>query len=359
MNRLQRICAQLAPAGANAQLTSAGTSGYKKPLNVLVTGGAGNIAYSLLFMIANGDMCPGQPINLRILDIPGMENNLEGVAMEINDCAYPLVQSMVTTTDYEVAFKNLDVAFLVGAKPRGPGMVRADLLKANAKIFEGQGQALDKYASKDVKVVVVGNPANTNALILMTYAPSIPRENITAMTRLDQNRAAGSLATKMGVNVSNISGTTIWGNHSATQYPDVNHAKIAGKPYPLQSAPLRDVVGDDAWLNGDFITKVQKRGAAIIKARGKSSAASAAKSSVDHMREWLCGTPAGHVSSMGVISDGNPYGVPAGIMYSFPCVCTNGTWAIVGGLPIDSFSQAKMDATAQELLGEKKMALGQ
>mmetsp|Transcript_48697 Transcript_48697/g.95475 ORF Transcript_48697/g.95475 Transcript_48697/m.95475 type:complete len:361 (+) Transcript_48697:29-1111(+) len=356
--RINRILNQLQPSAECKQVSANATASYKKPLNVTITGACGNIAYSLIFQLCNGAMLGDeQPFHLKLLDLPGMENALKGTIMEINDGAFPLLASVSGTTDYAVAFKDCDVAMLVGAKPRGKGMERKDLLMANGKIFEGQGKALDQYASKDCKIIVVGNPANTNALIAMKNAPSIPKKNFTAMTRLDQSRAESALATRLSVPVSNLSGVTIWGNHSATQYPDVNHATVADFPTPRQTSSVRAAVKDDAWVNGEFLKNVQQRGKAIINARGKSSAASAAKAAVDHIRDWLLGTPPGKISSMGVISDGNPYGVPDDLIFSFPCVCKDGEWQIVGGLSLDDFSTQKIAATAKELQEEKAAAL--
>lgn len=362
MNRVQTLLGHLSETRVDFFAASNSTSGtdfcYRKPLNVVVTGAAGNIAYSIIFMICKGEMLGyDQKINLRLLDIPRAEQAMVGVRMEIVDCAFPLVNSVITTTDYRTAFENCDVALLIGARPRGPGMVRADLLKANANIFKGQGQALDKWASRDVKVCVVGNPANTNALIAMKNAPSLPKKNFTAMTRLDQNRAYGQISERLGVPLDNMSGIAIYGNHSKTQYPNIRHAVVKDYPTPGAITPVRQAVNDDAYLEGDFLTTVQDRGAAIIQARKSSSAASAAKAAVDHVREWMCGTPAGTVSSMAVISDGNPYGIPDDIIYSFPCVCENGEWKIVGGLSVDSYSRKLMDDTAKELLEEKAAAL--
>jgi len=355
--RVNRILNQLKPVEQKAQICTNATSSYKRPLVVVVTGACGNIAYSLLFQLANGAMLGEQKMHLRLLDLPGMENALKGVVMEVNDGAFPMLASVTSTTSYAEAFQDCDVALLVGAKPRGKGMERGDLLAANGKIFAGQGAALDKYASKDCKVLVVGNPANTNALIAMKNAPSLNPRNFTAMTRLDQNRAESALATRLNVPVSSLTGVTIWGNHSATQYPDVNHASVQNYPYARSTPSVREAVNDDAWVNGQFLTEVQKRGAAIIKARGKSSAASAAKAAVDHIHDWLLGTPEGQISTMAVISNGNPYGIPDDLIYSFPCVCKDGEWQIVGGLAIDSFSREKMNATAKELQEEKAAAL--
>ena len=271
--------------------------------------------------------------------------------MELNDGAYNLLHSIVACTDPMVGFKDIDVAVLVGAKPRGPGMERGDLLSANAKIFKAQGEALDKVAKKTVKVCVVGNPANTNALIASHYAPSIPKKNFTALTRLDQNRAESIIAERQKVPVETVRNIFIWGNHSATQYPDTFNAMIGDKP-------LRSVVNDDKYLEGDFLSKVQKRGAEIISVMGKSSAASAANAACDHVHDWWFGTKPGCHVSMAVISDGNKYGVPEGVMYSFPCQVVNGEWKIVEGISINAFSRDKMTKTGIELLEERKMALG-
>jgi len=356
MNRVNAIMKQFSAEGHQVVVMNK-TSSVKKPLKVVVTGAAGNIAYAAIFMIASGQLLGDeQPIHLCLLDIPPAKGKMQGVVMEVNDCAYPLVASLTATTDYAEAFSGCDVAMLIGARPRGKGMVRADLLAANGKIFKGQGAALEKYASRDVKVLVVGNPANTNALIAMKNAPSIPRKNFTAMTRLDQSRAYSQIAAKCGVPISKITNLAIYGNHSKTQYPDVSHAVINDHPYPGQSTPVQTAVNDDEWLQTTFLTTNQQRGAAIIKARGASSAASAAKAAVDHMREWMLGTPAGTVSSMGVCSDGNPYGIPDDLIYSFPCVCENGEWKIVGGLKVSDYSRKLMDATAAELVSERETA---
>lgn len=329
-----------------------------KPVTVLVTGAAGNIGYALVFMIAQGAMLgPSQPVVLHLLDIPGMEKALEGLAMELRDGAFPLVSDIVCTSDYAVAFNKVDIAILVGAKPRGPGMERKDLLQANAKIFEGQGQALNKYASRNVKVLVVGNPANTNALICSKHAPDIPPQNITAMTRLDHSRAVWQIAGRTGVATHQVKNVIIWGNHSATQYPDVNHAVVVDHPTAGVSSPVRAVVNDHKWLDKEFVEIVQKRGAAIIEARKKSSAASAASAAVDHIRSWILGTPQGEWVSMAVPSDGS-YGVPKEIVYSFPCTTSNGHYQIVQGLKLDDASRQRMRITAEELLAERKDALG-
>lgn len=327
------------------------------PKVVVVTGAAGQIAYSIIFMIANGNLLgPNQPIELRLLEIPQAEKAMTGVGMEVSDCAFPLVHKLVCTTDAAVAFKGCEIAMLIGARPRGPGMERADLLKANAKIFELQGKALNDNAHRDCKVLVVGNPANTNAMIAMTNAPSLPRKNFTAMTRLDQNRAYTQVAEKTGCQITQMYNLAVWGNHSATQYPCVEHATIREFPGAGQSTPMKEAINDAAWLEGTFLSTVQKRGASVIAVRGGSSAASAAKAAVDHMREWCCGTPEGTVSSMAVCSDGNKYGIPEGIIYSFPCVCQNGEWRMVEGLEISAYSRTLMDATAKELVDEKAMA---
>lgn len=294
---------------------------------------------------------PYQKVILQLLELPAAEKVLQGLVMELNDGAYECVHSIEWSTDANVAFKDADVAVLVGARPRGPGMERADLLSANAKIFQAQGQALDKVAKKTVKVLVVGNPANTNALIASHYAPSIPKENFTALTRLDQNRAYSLISERTKAPVTDIANIFIWGNHSATQYPDVNHATVGGKA-------LREVVKDDKWLNEAYLSKVQKRGAEIISVMGKSSAASAANAACDHVHDWWFGTKPGQFVSMGVNSDNNKYGVPEGVCYSFPVRITNGKWEIVNGYKIDDFSRDKMTKTGAELLEERKMALG-
>ena len=316
----------------------------KAPVRVAITGGAGQIAYSLAFRIASGDMLgPDQPVILQLLEIPPAMGALEGVVMELNDCAFPLVHGIVATDDPNVAFKDADFALLVGARPRGPGMERKDLLQANAQIFSVQGKALNDHASRDVKILVVGNPANTNALIARENAPDLNPRQFTAMMRLDHNRALSQLAEKTGKHTTDIDKMVVWGNHSATQYPDLHHATVAGE------AALGLV--DQAWYENDFIPVVQQRGAAIIKARGASSAASAASAAVDHMRSWALGSNGGWVS-MGVASDGS-YGVAEGIVYSYPCVCENGDYSVVQGLEINAFSQARMDATEQELREER------
>ena len=315
------------------------------PVRVTVTGAAGQISYSLLFRIAAGEMLgPNQPIILQMLEITPALEALKGVAMELDDCAFPLLAGMICTDDAAVAFKDSDYALLVGARPRGPGMERKDLLEANAAIFSAQGQALNDNASKEIKVLVVGNPANTNSLIAQRNAPDINPRQFTAMTRLDHNRAMSQIASKTGTTINDVTHMTIWGNHSATQYPDLHQAKVNGRP-------AIDMV-DQSWYEDDFIPTVQQRGAAIIAARGASSAASAANAAIAHMRTWALGTADGDWVSMGVYSDGS-YGIAEGLIYSFPCTCKGGDWAIVQGLDINDFSRAKMTATEQELTEER------
>jgi len=349
--RVNKLLGHLCPGATASSLQQSPTAGGK-PLNVVVTGAAGNIAYAILFLIGQGGMtAPGQKINLRLLDIPAAANALKGVEMEIRDCAFSVFSSIMGTTDYKEAFSNCDVALLIGAKPRGKGMVRADLLKANAGIFAGQGKALNQHASKNCKILVVGNPANTNALICMKNAPSIPRENFTAMTRLDQNRAEGLIATTAGLSDSaDVKRVAIFGNHSKTMFPDVSHGSAGG-------LSIDSAINDEAWIKGDFVKTVQNRGKAIIDARGKSSAASAAKAAVDHMNDWLNGTKPGRWSNMGVCSDGNSYGVANDLIFSFPCVCKNGKWSIVDGLPISAWGKEKVATTMKELIEEKAAAL--
>ena len=316
-----------------------------KPVRVTVTGAAGQISYSLLFRIAAGEMLgPNQPVILQMLEITPALEALKGVAMELDDCAFPLLAGIVCTDKAEVAFKDSDYALLVGARPRGPGMERKDLLEANAAIFSAQGKAINEHASRDIKVLVVGNPANTNALITQRNAPDLDPRQFTAMTRLDHNRALSQIAEKTGTTINDVSNITIWGNHSATQYPDIHQAKVKG-----ESAIT---LVDQEWYENDFIPKVQQRGAAIIKARGASSAASAANAAIAHMRTWALGSAEGDWVSMGVYSDGS-YGIAEGLIYSFPCTCANGDWQIVQGLEINAFSQSKMDATEQELKEER------
>jgi malate dehydrogenase len=315
------------------------------PVRITVTGAAGQISYSLLFRIAAGEMLgPNQPVILQMLEITPALDALKGVAMELEDCAFPLLAGMICTDDAEQAFKDADYALLVGARPRGPGMERKDLLEANAAIFSAQGKAINDYASQHIKVLVVGNPANTNALITQRNAPNINPRQFTAMTRLDHNRAMSQIANKTESSINDISHMTVWGNHSATQYPDLYHARVAGKS-------AIDMV-DQEWFENDFIPTVQQRGAAIIAARGASSAASAANAAIAHMRTWALGSTENDWVSMGVISDGS-YGIADGLIYSFPCTCDNGDWSIVEGLDINDFSRAKMIATEKELLEER------
>ena len=317
----------------------------KNPVRVTITGAAGNIGYALAFRVAAGDMLgPDQPVILQLLEITPALDALKGVAMELNDCAFPLLRGLVTTDDANVAFKDCDYALLVGARPRGPGMERKDLLAANGAIFGPQGKALNDHASRHVKVLVVGNPANTNALIAQAAAPDLNPRNFTAMTRLDHNRALSQLAEKTGTHSTDIAKMTIWGNHSSTQYPDISHATVKGKA-------AKGLV-EDSWYKDTFIPVVQQRGAAIIKARGASSAASASSAAIDHMRTWALGTDGDDWVSMGVPSDGS-YGIAPGIIYSYPCRCKNGDYEIVQGLEIDAFSREKMDATERELREER------
>jgi malate dehydrogenase len=317
------------------------------PVKVAVTGAAGQICYSLLFRIASGALLgPDTPVELRLLEITPALGALEGVAMELDDCAFPLLAGIERSDDAEVAFDGVNVALLVGSRPRTKGMERGDLLEANGAIFTTQGKALNAKAADDVRILVVGNPANTNCLIAMSNAPDIPRERFTAMTRLDHNRAIAQLAAKVGAPVRDVRRMTIWGNHSATQYPDVFHAEVGGKP------GFEAVGSDQAWVEGDFIPTVQKRGAAIIEARGASSAASAANAAIDHVRDWVSGTPEGDWVSMAVPSDGS-YGVAEGLISSFPCTCSGGSWEVVQGLDVDDFSRARIDASVAELAEER------
>ena len=318
----------------------------KKPVKVAVTGAAGQIGYALLFRIAAGNMLgPDQPVDLHLLEITPALGALEGVVMELNDCAFPLLNNIVATDDPNVAFKDCDFALLVGAMPRKQGMERKDLLSANGGIFGPQGKAINDHASRDVKVLVVGNPANTNALIAQQNAPDLDPKCFTAMVRLDHNRAMSQLAEKTGAHNTDIKKMTIWGNHSSTQYPDLHHATVKGE------AALSKV--DQDWYENTFIPHVQQRGAAIIKARGASSAASAASAAIDHMRSWALGTEAGDWVSMGIPSDGS-YGIEPGIIYGYPCTCKDGKYEIVQGLEIGEFSRARMDATETELREERE-----
>jgi len=317
----------------------------KTPVNVAITGAAGNIGYALAFRVASGAMLgPDQPVNIHLLEITPTLGALQGVVMELNDCAFPTLNKIVATDDAQVAFKDCHYAMLVGARPRGPGMERKDLLLANAQIFSAQGKALNAVASRDVRVLVVGNPANTNALIAQRNAPDLNPANFTAMLRLDHNRAISQLAEKTGKHVTQVSRITVWGNHSATQYPDLHAAVVDGK------SALSLV--DQTWYADTFIPTVQQRGAAVIKARGASSAASAASAAIDHVRNWALGTAAGDWVSMGVPSDGS-YGIAPGVIYGYPVTCKDGKYQIVQGLEINAFSRARMDATHKELLEEK------
>ncbi|MCC3772519.1 malate dehydrogenase [Streptomyces sp. UNOC14_S4] len=318
----------------------------RTPVNVTVTGAAGQIGYALLFRIASGQLLGADvPVKLRLLEIPQGLKAAEGTAMELDDCAFPLLRGIDITDDANVAFDGANVALLVGARPRTKGMERGDLLEANGGIFKPQGQAINAHAADDIKVLVVGNPANTNALIAQAAAPDVPAERFTAMTRLDHNRALTQLAKKAGVSVADVKKLTIWGNHSATQYPDIFHAEVAGKN-------AAEAVNDEAWLADTFIPTVAKRGAAIIEARGASSAASAANAAIDHVHTWVNGTAAGDWTSMGIPSDGS-YGVPEGLISSFPVVCKDGTYEIVQGLEINDFSRARIDASVKELAEER------
>ena len=315
------------------------------PVRITVTGAAGQIGYALVFRIASGAMLgPKQPVILQLLEIPPAMDALRGVVMEIDDCAFPLLRGVVATAEPKVAFRDADIALLVGSRPRGPGMERSELMEANAAIFAAQGRTLNECASKDVRVLVVGNPANTNCLIAQRNAPDLNPRRFTAMTRLDHNRALAQLAAKTGAKVTDIAGLAVWGNHSPTMYPALRHATVEGQP------ALSRV--DMDWVEGEFLPAVQKRGAAIIDARGASSAASAASAAIDHMRDWVAGAKG--VLSMGVPSDGS-YGIAEGLIFSFPVACEGGDWRIVHDLPIDAFSRAKLDTTEAELLEERDL----
>ena len=318
------------------------------PVRVAVTGAAGQIGYSLVFRIASGAMLgPDQPVILQLLEIPPAMGALDGVAMELDDCAFPLLAGLELSDDPDTAFGAANVALLVGSRPRTKGMERQDLLEANGAIFTGQGRSLNDHAADDLRVLVVGNPANTNCLIAMNSAPDVPGERFTAMMRLDHNRALTQVAQKLGPSINDVSRMTIWGNHSATQYPDLVHCEVPG-------GTAAEVIGDQAWLEGDFIPTVQQRGAAIIEARGASSAASAANAAIDHVHDWVAGTPDGDWVSMGVPSDGS-YGVPEGLLCGFPVTCADGNYEIVQGLEIDDFSRARIDASVAELVSERDM----
>jgi malate dehydrogenase len=316
------------------------------PVRVAVTGAAGQIGYSLLFRIASGAMLgPDTPVIFQLLEITPALGALDGVRMELDDCAFPLLEGIVCTDDADVAFGDADVALLVGAMPRKAGMERADLLSANGGIFKPQGEALSRSAKRDVRILVVGNPANTNALIAMSNAADLDPRRFTAMTRLDHNRAVTQIAQKLDARVTDVRRMTIWGNHSTTQYPDLFHCEVGGRN-------AYEAVGDQDWVDGTFIPTVAKRGAAIIEARGASSAASAANAAIDHIRSWALGTPEGDWVSMAVPSDGS-YGIPEGVISSFPCACSGGEYSIVQGLDIDDYSRAKIDASAAELVDER------
>jgi len=318
----------------------------KKPVRITITGAAGQIGYQLAFRVASGQMLgDDQPVVLQLLEVPAALPALHGVVMELRDCAFPTLADVVATDQLEVAFAKADYALLVGARPRGPGMERKDLLTANAQIFTAQGKALDDHASSGCKVLVVGNPANTNALIAMSNAPRLKKSNFTAMTRLDHNRALAQLAEKTGKPTTEIRRMTIWGNHSSTQYPDVSECRVKGKPAPK--------LVEEQWYRETFIPTVQQRGAAIIKARGASSAASAASAAIDHMRDWALGTPKGDWVSMAVPADGS-YGIKKGVIFSFPVTCTKGKWKIVKGLDLDQFSRERLNATERELWEERE-----
>lgn len=324
------------------------------PVKVVITGGAGNIGYILAFMVAQGRLLgPSQPIDLWLLEIPPMAKALEGVKMELMDSALPIIRSITASTNQEEAFRNAQIGLLVGAKPRGPGMKRKDLLEANAQIFATQGKIIDRVAHPDIKIVVVGNPANTNAMIVATQATRIKKRNITALTRLDQNRAKGQLSEKLNVPVDSIRNMTIWGNHSASQYPQIDNGELTS------GQRLADALAKEGkWVREQFIPRVQKRGAEIIKMRKKSSAASAASATCDHIHDWICGTRPGEWVSMGVWSDGNPYGISPGLVFSFPVKCVNGDWEIVKGLEVsDNFSKQNLKKNEDQLLTEKSTAL--
>jgi len=317
------------------------------PVKVTVTGAAGQIGYALLFRIASGQLLgPDTKVHLSLLEIPQAVKAAEGTAMELEDCAFPLLEKISISDQPKDAFDGANIGLLVGARPRGPGMERADLLEANGGIFKPQGEAINAGAADDIRVLVVGNPANTNALIAASAAPDVPRERFTAMTRLDHNRAIAQLANKLGRPVSAVKKMIIWGNHSTTQYPDINHTLVDG-------SPALAAVDDDAWVRDEFIPRVAKRGAEVIEARGASSAASAANAAIDHVHDWVLGTPEGDWVSMGIPSDGS-YGVPEGIISSFPVTCSGGEYSIVQGLEINDFSREKIDASVNELLEERK-----
>lgn len=357
--RIEQLTSQLCASKTSKQVQA---QKNHKPVKVVVTGAAGQIAYSILFMIGQGKMLGEIPVELRLLDLPAMEKQLEGVVMELKDCAFPVLKSIIATSDYKTAFQDVDVALLIGAKPRGPGMQRSDLLSANAQIFAGQGKALDQYASRNVKVCVVGNPANTNCYIAMKNAPSLSPKCFSAMTRLDENRAKALIADKLKVNVSDVHNLVIYGNHSKTQVPCTTYTYIdmcvdtpsAEQKRMKMKVPARTCI-NPTYLDSEFMNIVQDRGAAIINARGKSSAASAANACVDHVRDWWFGTPRGQFVSMAIPSDGS-YGIPKDLIFSFPCVCRNGEYHIIQNLPIAADIQKRIDITTKELLEEKAEA---
>jgi len=323
----------------------------QQPKRILITGAAGQIGYVLVTAVARGELLgPNQPVILHLLDIPPMQNQLDGTVLELEDCAFPLLKGIVATTDVKTAFDKVDYCLMVGAFPRKPGMERKDLLEKNASIFKEQGKALSDYSSKDVKVLVVGNPANTNCLICLKSAPKLTSENFSCLTRLDHNRAKAQIAKRFYLDsAEKIKNVIIWGNHSSTQYPDTSHGLVDNKP-------INQVINDESWLHEDFITIVQQRGLAVMKARGASSAISASKAIIDHMRDWIFGTSEGEFVSMGILSDGS-YGIKEGVIYSFPVTCKNGKFHIVQNLSIDDFSRKKMDETYKELSEEKELAL--
>jgi malate dehydrogenase len=321
------------------------------PVKVTVTGAAGQIGYAILPRIASGQLLgAGTPVELRLLEIPAAMRAVEGVVMELEDSAFPLLEGVEISDDPKVAFDGANVALLVGARPRGKGMERSDLLEANGGIFKPQGEAINAHAADDLRVLVVGNPANTNCLIAMSNAPDVPRERFTAMMRLDHNRAKAQLAKRVGAHAREVTRMTIWGNHSTTQYPDISHALVGGRP-------ATELVGDRDWIESDFIPTVQKRGAAVIEARGASSAKSAASAAIDHVHDWVNGTPEGDWVSMGVCSDGS-YGIEEGLISGFPCTCSLGEWTIVPELEIDDFSRGRIDASVAELAEERDAVKG-
>mmetsp|Transcript_30966 Transcript_30966/g.75505 ORF Transcript_30966/g.75505 Transcript_30966/m.75505 type:complete len:404 (-) Transcript_30966:155-1366(-) len=360
LSRLARIQHHLSPDGKTISMESKDASSKQETpaMKVCVTGGAGNIGYVLSFLTGNGRLLgPNQPIELRLLEIPPMKEKVEGVAMELRDGAFPLLKKIIPTTDVKVAFEGCQVALLVGAMPRKKGMLRSELLQKNAGIFKAQGKALNDYADKNVKVLVVGNPANANAMVCAAYAPDLPTENITAMTRLDQNRAVSMLATRIGSDAKSIKNVVVWGNHSTTMYPDINYAFCVDSVG--MKKPLSEAIDDTNWVRGQFLEDVRGRGSAIIKARGGSSVASAASAACDHIRDWFLGTAEKDtLVSMAVPSDGDAYGVPKGVVCSFPCLCLgNFKYKIVKDLRMNDFSKKALEATVAELVQQRKDAL--